>query len=308
MELAITGSLGWARALLTLEGLLIVFTVVAFHFQYAAEVFGERELRRHLVAVVAYGGWALLCLTLVVTGVGAEPTLRPVTVASIHTAVLRLHGWTFVLFTLYASSSAAIQSSLLLRAGPRQGERRMLAVPMLAVPLVTLHEMLLTVDLNPLVPIGGYFAAATGVTGVFVLAERFRSLVGSGGVVGSYTILGRLGSGGMADVFLARRSASGGVVQRVALKRLRPEHVDDPLFVRMFLDEARIAAKLVHPNVVTLLDVGQHGRELYLAMELVDGAPLSRMLQLLRRRGQPIGDAAAVEVVLQVADALAYAH
>jgi serine/threonine protein kinase len=94
----------------------------------------------------------------------------------------------------------------------------------------------------------------------------------------------------------------------VALKRLRPEHVDDPNFARMFLEEARIAARLVHPNIVTLLDVGEHGSELYLAMELVDGAPLSRMLQLSRRRGTPLGDAAAVEVALQIADALAYAH
>ena len=109
-------------------------------------------------------------------------------------------------------------------------------------------------------------------------------------------MLGRLGSGGMADVYLARRGGAGGVVQRVALKRLRPEHADDPNFARMFLDEARIAAKLVHPNIVTLLDVGEHGTELYLAMELVDGAPLSRISASLRRRGAPLGDAAAVEV------------
>ncbi|MCU1282497.1 MAG: serine/threonine protein kinase, partial [bacterium] len=66
--------------------------------------------------------------------------------------------------------------------------------------------------------------------------------------------------------------------------------------------------RLMHPNIVTLLDVGEHHGELYLAMELVDGAPLSSMLQLGRRRGIAIGDAAAIEVALQVADALAYAH
>ena len=64
----------------------------------------------------------------------------------------------------------------------------------------------------------------------------------------------------------------------------------------------------MHPNIVSLLDVGEHGNELYLAMELVDGAPLSRMLGVLRRRGIPLGDAAAVEIGLQLADALAYAH
>ena len=197
---------------------------------------------------------------------------------------------------------------LLLADGPRRGERRMLAMPLGLLPLVGLYELSIGLGVHDLVPIGGYFASLAGVIAPFVLTERFKTLVGSSSVVGSYTILGRLGSGGMADVYLARRGDAGGVVQRVALKRLRPEHADNPNFARMFLDEARIAARLVHPNIVTLLDVGAHGNELYLAMELVDGAPLSGILGVLRHRGTPLGDAAAVEVGLQVADALVYAH
>jgi tRNA A-37 threonylcarbamoyl transferase component Bud32 len=308
MQLALTGSLFWGRALLAAEGVLICFSVIAFHAQHADDVLPAQAFRQHRLATAIYAAWATICVALIVGGFSDEGTMRPVDVGGIHTGVLRLHGAAFVLFALYASSSAALQAPLLLRDGPRRGERRMLAVPMLAVPLITFYELFLDIDVNPLVPLGGYFAAATGVTGAFILAERFRSLMGSGSVVGSYEILKRLGSGGMADVFLARRSGSGGVVQRVALKRLRPEHVDDPNFARMFLDEARIAARLVHPNIVTLLDVGQHGHELYLAMELVDGAPLSSMLKLLRRRGTPLGDAAAVEVTLQIGEALGYAH
>ena len=214
----------------------------------------------------------------------------------------------FITCLAYVCAGSVLSSTLLFRDGPRRGERRMLAIPLSLLPLVGIYELTIGFGVNPFAPVGGYFASLSGIIGAFVLAERFRTLVGPSSVVGSYTILGQLGSGGMADVYLAKRSGAGGVVQRVALKRLRPEHLDDPSFARMFLDEARIAAKLVHPNIVTLLDVGEHGSELYLAMELVDGAPLSRMLGVLRRRGTPLGDAAAVEVALQVADALAYAH
>ena len=90
-------------------------------------------------------------------------------------------------------------------------------------------------------------------------------------------------------------------MQRVALKRLRAEHAGDPN-VRAHAASTRRGwpRGWSHPNIVTLLDVGEDRGELYLAMELVDGAPLSRMLAVLRRRGTPLADAAAVEVVLQV--------
>jgi serine/threonine protein kinase len=247
-------------------------------------------------------------VALIIGGVCDGGDARAVSLGGVRSMAMRLPTWAFLLFAAYVCTSSFLNVPLLLAEGPRRGERRMLSVPMGLLPLVGIYELAIGLGLNPLIPVGGYFASLAGVVGPFVLAERFKSLVGSSSVVGSYTILRRLGSGGMADVYLARRGGAGGVVQRVALKRLRPEHVDDPNFARMFLEEARIAARLQHPNIVTLLDVGEHGSELYLAMELVDGAPLSRMLQLLRRRGTPLGDAAAVEVALHVADALAYAH
>ncbi|MGZ3440141.1 MAG: serine/threonine-protein kinase [Polyangia bacterium] len=308
MSLALSPSLSLARALLAFEGALILFVAVGFHAQFAAEVFSPAGLRRHRLGVLAYAGWACVTIFLILSGVADGGHARAVAVAGIRSTVVALPGWAFFFFAVYVCTSSVVQAPLLLRDGPRKGERRMLAVPIGLLPIVGLYELTLTLGVNPLVPIGGYFAAFAGIVGAFVLAERFKSLMGAGSVIGSYTLLGRLGSGGMADVYLARRQGGGGVVQRVALKRLRPEHADDPNFARMFLDEARLAAKLVHPNIVTLLDVGEHRGALYLAMELVDGAPLSRILQLLRRRGTPIGDAAAVEVSLQIADALAYAH
>ena len=308
MLLAMSPSLDLARALVALEGLLILYVGVAFHVQFAAEVFTPAGARRHRLGILAYGTFCSILVALIIGGACDSGEPRALAVGGIHSMAMRMPTWAFLVCAVYVCSSSFLNVPLLLADGPRRGERRMLAVPMGLLPLVGIYELAIGVGFNPLVPVGGYFASLAGMVGPFVLAERFKSLVGGGSVVGSYTIVRRLGSGGMADVYLARRGGAGGVVQSVALKRLRPEHVDDPNFVRMFLAEARIAARLMHPNIVTLLDVGEHGSELYLAMELVDGAPLSRVLQLLRRRGTPLAAAAAVEVGLQVADALAYAH
>ena len=309
MLLALSPSLDLARALVALEGLLILYVCVAFHAQFAAEVFSPERQRRHRIAVLGYGVFCSILIALIVGGVCDNGEARSISVAGVQSMAMRMPTWAFLFCAAYVCASSFLNVPLLLADGPRRGERRMLSVPMGLLPLIGIYELAIGLGFNPLLPVGGYFASLAGIVGPFVLAERFKSLVAGGAsVVGSYTIERRLGSGGMADVYLARRSGAGGVVQKVALKRLRPEHVDDPNFVRMFLEEARIAAKLVHPNIVTLLDVGAHGSELYLAMELVDGAPLSRILSWSRRRGAPLGAAAAVEVALQVADALAYAH
>jgi hypothetical protein len=293
---------------LALEGILIFFVGVGFHAQFAGEVFSPPALRRHRLGLFGYGVLCSALVALIVGGVLDDGVARPINAGGVHSTAMALRTPAFFVCAVYVCASSLLQGPLLLADGPRKSERRMLALPLGLLPLIGIYELTIGLGVNPLLPVGGYFASCSGIIGAFILAERFRTLVGSGSVVGSYTVLGRLGSGGMADVYLARRSGAGGVVQRVALKRLRPEHADDPNFARMFLDEARIAARLVHPNIVTLLDVGEHGHELYLAMELVDGAPLSRMLGLLRRRGTPLGDAAAIEVALQVGDALAYAH
>jgi len=309
MMLAQSPSLDLARAQIAVEGALILYVAVAFHAQFAGEVFSAAQQRWHRIAVLGYAVWYAVLAAVVLGGIADGGEARAINVAGVHSMAMRLPTWGFLLCAGYVCVSSFLNVPLLLADGPRRGERRMLSVPMGMLPLIGIYELSIGLGLHRSLPIGGWFASLAGIVGPFVLAERFKSLVGGGqSVVGSYTILRRLGSGGMADVYLARRGGAGGVVQRVALKRLRPEHVDDPNFARMFLEEARIAARLVHPNIVTLLDVGEHGSELYLAMELVDGAPLSRMLQLLRRRGTPLPDAAAVEVALQIADALTYAH
>lgn len=96
--------------------------------------------------------------------------------------------------------------------------------------------------------------------------------------VGRYTVYEPFASGGMATVHPGLFSGPAGFSRQVAIKRLRPQYASDPQFVSMFLDEARLAARIHHPNVVATLDVIQAEGELLLVMDLVEGVPLSRLL------------------------------
>jgi serine/threonine protein kinase len=93
-----------------------------------------------------------------------------------------------------------------------------------------------------------------------------------------YELVAEIASGGMATVFLARLSGVGGFQRFVAIKRLHPHLAQDDEFVQMFLDEARLAAGIHHPNVVPILEVGASDRGYYLAMEYIEGDTLARLL------------------------------
>src|SRR5580700_8302251 len=99
--------------------------------------------------------------------------------------------------------------------------------------------------------------------------------------VGRYTMHGQIGAGGMATVHLGRAPgrdasayATGSVV---AIKRLRPHLASEPEVVKSFLDEARLSARVVHPNVVATLDVVTHDDEVFLVMEYVEGVSLASL-------------------------------
>ena len=92
----------------------------------------------------------------------------------------------------------------------------------------------------------------------------------------------------MATVYFGRLLGPVGFNRTVAIKRLHPQFAKDPEFVDMFLDEARVAARVKHPNVVSILDVVAHDGELFLVMEYVQGESLSRLLRLATRQEQGI--------------------
>jgi len=104
-------------------------------------------------------------------------------------------------------------------------------------------------------------------------------------VIGRYVLFREVAHGGMATVHLGRLRGVGGFARTVAIKRLHPPFARDPEFVSMFLDEARLAARIQHPNVVPVLDVVASGGELFLVMEYVHGEGLSKLLKRARAQG-----------------------
>ena len=219
-------------------------------------------------------------------------------------------------FMLVPLGNLALTAEMLLRDGPRRGERLVLAMPLTIAPLVSLHELTMAAGVGPgRIPIGGYVAAFLGVVGVMILVARLEEAAvqrRQAEQFAGYQLEDRLGAGGMAEVFRARRSTGAaielGVQKEVAIKRMHAGFSSDPRFVEMFVEEARLVARLHHPNIITLHDVGVDRGQLYLAMELVDGVSLSKINRALARRGERMPVRVAAEIGIQVADALAHAH
>ena len=105
-------------------------------------------------------------------------------------------------------------------------------------------------------------------------------------IVGRYALYQAIAAGGMATVHLGRLLGPVGFSRTVAIKRLHAQFASDPEFVSMFLDEARLAARIRHPNVVPTLDVVATGGELFLVMEYVPGESIARLARALRDRHQ----------------------
>ena len=128
------------------------------------------------------------------------------------------------------------------------------------------------------------------------------------GHLGRYQVIGRLATGGMAEVYLALSGELSGYRTLVVVKRILPHLASNQEFIRMFLDEARIAALLDHPNVVRIIEVGHDGDEYFLVMELVQGKPLSAITRKAAKDMNPLTPALSAYIVAQAANGLGYAH
>ncbi len=126
--------------------------------------------------------------------------------------------------------------------------------------------------------------------------------------VGRYLLHPPIARGGMATVHAARLMAVEGVTRLVAAKRLHPHYVDDPEFVAMFHDEARIASRIHHPNVVPVLDVILDGEEVILVQEYVHGVPLSYLFKLALASHEPVPLPIALTIMSGVLAGLHAAH
>ena len=125
---------------------------------------------------------------------------------------------------------------------------------------------------------------------------------------GQYTLLEHVATGGMAEVWKARMRGVEGFQKTVAIKRILPHMTDNAEFVGMFIDEAKLAAQLTHPNIVHIYDLGKIGRDYYIAMEYVDGKDLRSLLNAARRKGMGMPLGLGLLIAARVASALDYAH
>ena len=130
----------------------------------------------------------------------------------------------------------------------------------------------------------------------------------AGQLFGHYTLLERIAVGGMAEVWKARMDGVAGFQKTVAIKKILPHLTENEQFQRMFVDEARLAAELNHPNITHIYDLGVLQGDYYIAMEYVEGRNLRAILNLASRKGQPIPHELALLIASRLASALDYAH
>ncbi len=125
---------------------------------------------------------------------------------------------------------------------------------------------------------------------------------------GRYEILGTIATGGMATVHLGRALGAGGFERLVAIKTMHPHLAAEEEFVAMFLDEARLAARIRHPNVVATVDVQQDDDGLFLVMEYIEGPSLSRLLRALQKKDRRLPLDIGLRIFLEALAGLHAAH
>lgn len=125
---------------------------------------------------------------------------------------------------------------------------------------------------------------------------------------GKYTLIAKIGHGGMAEVFLAANRGPAGFTKLTVLKRLHPHLEEEDGLVGMFLDEARLAARLNHPHVVQTYEISHADGLHYLAMEYLEGQSLARVLRHARKVEEPLPLSVGVKLFIDVLDGLHYAH
>lgn len=126
--------------------------------------------------------------------------------------------------------------------------------------------------------------------------------------LGKYEVLDRIAYGGMAEIFLARELGLAGLERLVVIKRILPQFASDETFVEMFLQEARFVARLSHPNVVQIHELGEADGALYIAMEYIEGSAVRELLAQAKRRETLLPLGAALSIVVQACEGAHAAH
>ena len=124
---------------------------------------------------------------------------------------------------------------------------------------------------------------------------------------GRYVLEDRIAMGGMAEIFRARTTTEG-FQKQICIKRILPNFLSEAGFEEMFRDEAALAARLQHANIVQVFDFGEVEGTLFLAMELIDGADLNHLLRLGREHGELPSISQCCQIAIEMCRGLHYAH
>ena len=127
-------------------------------------------------------------------------------------------------------------------------------------------------------------------------------------MLGKYQLISKLATGGMAEVYLARADGPMGFSKALVVKRILPHLAEDPQFVEMFIAEARLAARLDHPNIVQIFDFGEADGTWFLAMEYIDGLNLRVLAKRARAVEVPLPPACCARIIASACEGLAFAH
>jgi eukaryotic-like serine/threonine-protein kinase len=125
---------------------------------------------------------------------------------------------------------------------------------------------------------------------------------------GRYSLIERLAVGGMAELFVATSPGEHGFQKKVVIKRLLPQLLGDETYTAMFIDEAKLTARLVHPKIAQTFELGKVDDALYIAMEYVDGIDVLALLREFAARRRRVDPQLAAWIAHEVLDALDYAH
>ena len=125
---------------------------------------------------------------------------------------------------------------------------------------------------------------------------------------GKYTLVRKLATGGMAELFVAKSQGAEGFEREIAIKRILPSFSEDEAFVKMFIDEASLTSKLQHPNIVQIFDFDVIDRQYYIAMEFIEGEDLQGIMKDGTAAQRPLSVAQCVWITIELAKGLHYAH
>ncbi len=133
------------------------------------------------------------------------------------------------------------------------------------------------------------------------MSEKIKSF-------GQYELIKKIGKGGMAEIFLARETMQHGIVREVVIKKIHDHLSQNEEFITMFHDEARIAVRLTHPNVVQIYDVGNHDGSFYIAMEYIRGNDIRQIYNQAFKKKYKILLPYSIQMIIGACEALHYAH